>query len=224
MTATPITKGLDDPFAYLTKVIKEQHPIEQYGLSSMENNENVSASDASTNSVNKQSDSNLITTKEVTSETATGDLSMEAKETSVIEKVEEAAVPPTIPFHAKLHSKRDRDPAVRPRAKLEHSAYEKSVSLMEPITPAAVAQRILAAHGDVEDDVNTSLAPSAAAHRILRFRSVRNKPKSFSGWRESVRSVACGLSKDHESLDLLVKSCYLWKVRRKKFQVRSWRA
>lgn len=41
LTATPIAKGLDDPFAYLTKVIKADHPIKQYGLSSMENNEIV---------------------------------------------------------------------------------------------------------------------------------------------------------------------------------------
>ena len=41
MTSTPIEKGIHDPFAYLTKVIKEDYPVEAYGLSSMENNEIV---------------------------------------------------------------------------------------------------------------------------------------------------------------------------------------
>ena len=41
MIATPIAKGLDDPFAYFTKVVKEEYPIEKYGLSSIENNEIV---------------------------------------------------------------------------------------------------------------------------------------------------------------------------------------
>lgn len=191
-------------------------------VSAAPSNENDNVSNASTNSVSKQSDSNSAT-KEGTKQPVTGDLNIKTmegdEETAVIEGDEKAP----IPFHAKLHSKRD-PPAREPRFKVDNSPYEKSVSLIEPITPAAVAQRILNAHGgkvevEVEDDLETTLAPAAAAHRILRFRSVRNKPKSFSGWRESVRSVACGLGKDHESLDLLVKGCYLWKVRRKKFQV-----
>lgn len=47
-----------------------------------------------------------------------------------------------------------------------------------------------------------------------RFRSVRTKATSFSGWRESVRS-ACGPEDD---LDLLVRGTRLWKVRRKAVQ------
>ena len=38
MTATPIEKGIHDPFAYMTKVIKEDYPIEKFGVSSPENN------------------------------------------------------------------------------------------------------------------------------------------------------------------------------------------
>ena len=41
MTAKPIQNGIHDPFAYLTKVIKSNYPVEKYGLSSLENNEIV---------------------------------------------------------------------------------------------------------------------------------------------------------------------------------------
>jgi predicted dehydrogenase len=36
--ADPLPKGLHDPFAYFTKLVKEDYPVEPYGLSSMENN------------------------------------------------------------------------------------------------------------------------------------------------------------------------------------------
>eukprot|EP00094_Tigriopus_californicus_P010851 TCALIF_10466-PA protein Name:"Similar to Plcl2 Inactive phospholipase C-like protein 2 (Mus musculus)" AED:0.11 eAED:0.11 QI:0/0.66/0.5/1/1/1/4/71/793 len=49
--------------------------------------------------------------------------------------------------------------------------------------------------------------------RLLRFKSVRTKPKSFSAWKESVRS-ACS----DDDLEILVRGCYLWKIRKKTFQ------
>lgn len=36
--ANPLPKGVHDPFAYFTKLVKEDHPVEDFGLSSMENN------------------------------------------------------------------------------------------------------------------------------------------------------------------------------------------
>ena len=38
LKAESLLKGIHDPFAYLTKVIKEDYPIEPYSLSSLENN------------------------------------------------------------------------------------------------------------------------------------------------------------------------------------------
>ena len=36
--ATPLPDGIHDPFAYMTKVIKEDYPVEEMGVSSLENN------------------------------------------------------------------------------------------------------------------------------------------------------------------------------------------
>ncbi len=41
LVAPSLEPGLHDPFAYLTKIIRDQHPIETYGLSSLENNKIV---------------------------------------------------------------------------------------------------------------------------------------------------------------------------------------
>ena len=41
MIATPIQKGIHDPFAFMTKVIKESYPLEEFGLSAPENNKIV---------------------------------------------------------------------------------------------------------------------------------------------------------------------------------------
>ncbi len=38
LKANPLVKGVHDPFAYFTKVIKEDLPMDSFGLSSMENN------------------------------------------------------------------------------------------------------------------------------------------------------------------------------------------
>ncbi len=38
MTAKPLKKGIHDPFAYMTKVIKEDYPVEPFGLSALDNN------------------------------------------------------------------------------------------------------------------------------------------------------------------------------------------
>lgn len=38
MTAEPLAKGIHDPFAYMTKVVKEDYPVEPFGLSSLDNN------------------------------------------------------------------------------------------------------------------------------------------------------------------------------------------
>ena len=52
--------------------------------------------------------------------------------------------------------------------------------------------------------------------RFSRFRSVRKKATSFSGWRSSVKwMTADNMQGD---LEMLTKGTYLWKVRRKKLQ------
>ncbi|MCP4976008.1 MAG: Gfo/Idh/MocA family oxidoreductase [Maribacter sp.] len=38
LRAKPLTKGVHDPFAYFTKVVKEDLPMDSFGLSSLENN------------------------------------------------------------------------------------------------------------------------------------------------------------------------------------------
>lgn len=50
--------------------------------------------------------------------------------------------------------------------------------------------------------------------KLIRFKSVRTKPTSFSSWRHSVKT-SC--SQD-DNLDLLCQGTYLWKIRRKKLQ------
>ncbi|GJM35737.1 MAG: hypothetical protein DHS20C18_47380 [Saprospiraceae bacterium] len=41
LTAAPLPKGIDDPFAYLHKVVKENYVVEPFGLASVENNKIV---------------------------------------------------------------------------------------------------------------------------------------------------------------------------------------
>ena len=55
---------------------------------------------------------------------------------------------------------------------------------------------------------------AAADKRLLRFRSVRTKPTSFSGWRESVKEATASAS-NATDLDELMKGTKLWKIRRK---------
>jgi len=38
LKAEPLNKGVHDPFAYFTKVIKEGLPMDSFGLSSLDNN------------------------------------------------------------------------------------------------------------------------------------------------------------------------------------------
>ena len=61
---------------------------------------------------------------------------------------------------------------------------------------------------------------SWAAHsrrRFSRFRSVRKKATSFSGWRNSVKWMTTA-DDLRGNLETLAKGTYLWKVRRKKLQ------
>ena len=52
---------------------------------------------------------------------------------------------------------------------------------------------------------------------LLRFRSVRSKPTSFSGWRESVKEAATS-NCDASDIEDLIKGTKLWKIRKKMFK------
>ena len=63
-------------------------------------------------------------------------------------------------------------------------------------------------------------SPPSSAHcrrRFSRFRSVRKKATSFSGWRSSVKWMTAA-EDEHGSIEALGKGTHLWKVRRKKLQ------
>ena len=96
-------------------------------------------------------------------------------------------------------------------------------------TEAPLPETVASETADVStDDRNSTEAngcdeeggSSWAAHsrrRFSRFRSVRKKATSFSGWRNSVKWMTTA-DTVHGNFETLAKGTYLWKVRRKKLQ------
>ena len=93
-------------------------------------------------------------------------------------------------------------------------------------TEAPLPETVASESGDVSINDRNSAGgdeeggSSWAAHsrrRFSRFRSVRKKATSFSGWRNSVKWMTT--AEDMlGNLETLAKGTYLWKVRRKKLQ------
>ena len=107
------------------------------------------------------------------------------------------------------------------------TANAKTIGRTEAPLPEAVTSgragvstddRVVA--GATGSDAEDADSPPSSAHsrrRFSRFRSVRKKATSFSGWRSSVKWMTAA-EDEHGSIEALAKGTHLWKVRRKKLQ------